>query len=469
MSDWSLPDGFRFGVATAAFQIEGGINGPGEPANNWARWERTGKVEPSGVAVDFWNTYEEHLDRAAGIGLNSFRLGIEWARCEPEEGRFDAAAFDRYEAILSACREHGLEPLVTLHHFTHPAWLGEDFWLDLASPQRYAEWASVAVARLQDHCRAWITINEPNVLALQTWVTGIFPPGRLASIPSTIRATDHLLTGHVLAYAAIKELQPDSVVSINPYSLSIYELDRLQTDLLSARAHGIGRNDVHDWLVERRDVVTQAIPHRGRGEKALRWFAGQSLPLDLALPRTLAAVYQSAHERTLDVTQIDYYDAAVSRKFRLPGHRTAGGRNWMPGRMLWDDHVEPRHLVDYARLGVEDGLDLWIVENGLCNRVAGGRGYQRGDNWNRVAYLRENLASVVDAIDAGIPITGYWHWTLTDNYEWGSYEPRFGLFGVDRRKGCDVLPLDSMGDDAAGAYRQMIGGLREGDRSVVGR
>ena len=469
MSEWSLPAGFRFGVATAAFQIEGGINGPGEPANNWARWERSGKVEPSGIAVDFWNRYEEHLDRAAALGLNSFRLGIEWARCEPADGAFDAEAFDRYETILRACRDRGLEPLVTLHHFTHPEWLGENFWLDLDSPQRYAEWASVAVGRLQAHCREWITINEPNVLALQTWITGIFPPGKLGSIPSCIRATDHLLTGHVLAYGIIKALQPDSIVSLNPYSLSIYELDRLQTDLLSARTHGIGRNDVHDWLVSRRDEVTKAIPHQGGGERALRWFAGQTLPLDLALPRALAAVYDSPHERTLDVIQIDYYDAAVSRKFRLPGHSTAGGRNWLPGRMLWDDHVEPNHLIDYARLAVEAELDVWVVENGLCNRVVGGRTHQRDDNWNRVAYLRENLAAVVDALDDGTAIGGYWHWTLTDNYEWGSYEPRFGLFGVDRSKGCEVLPFDSMGDDAAGAYRRIVDGLRSGDRSVVGR
>lgn len=469
MSEWSLPDGFRFGVATAAFQIEGGMNGPGQPTNNWARWERGGKVEPSGIAVDFWNRYEEHLDRAAALGLNSFRLGIEWARCEPVDGSFDVEAFDRYELILRACRERGMEPLVTLQHFTHPEWLGEEFWLDLDSPQRFAEWVSVAVGRLQGQCREWITINEPNVLALQTWMTGIFPPGKLASIPSMIRATDHLLCAHVLGYAEVKKLQPNSIVSINPYSLSVYELDRLQTDLLSARAHGVGRNEVHDWLVARRDDVTNALPHQGRRESGLRWFAGQSLPLDLALPRSLAAVYESAYDRTLDVVQIDYYDAAVSRKFRPPGHMTAGGRNWMPARMLWDDHVEPQHLADYLRVAVEQDLDVWIVENGLCNRVVGGRSYQRDDNWNRVAYLRENIAAMVDALDAGIPVGGYWHWTLTDNYEWGSYEPRFGLFGVDRSQGYEVLPFDSMGDDAAGEYRRIIDGLRNGHRSVVGR
>ena len=137
--DGLLPPGFRFGVATAGFQIEGGFNGPGEPANNWVRWERAGRVEPSGLAVDFWNRYEEHLDRAAALGCDAFRLGVEWARVEPAPGQVDDGALEHYATILDACRERGLEPLVTLHHFTHPAWLGEDFWLSGDAPERYAD------------------------------------------------------------------------------------------------------------------------------------------------------------------------------------------------------------------------------------------------------------------------------------------------------------------------------------------
>src|SRR6476620_5170234 len=104
---FALPEGFRFGVATAGFQVEGHFNGPGEARNNWYGWERDGRVEPSGIAVDFWERYEDHLDRAAAAGCDGFRLSIEWARCEPSEGEWDATAFDRYRAILDACRERG--------------------------------------------------------------------------------------------------------------------------------------------------------------------------------------------------------------------------------------------------------------------------------------------------------------------------------------------------------------------------
>src|SRR5439155_9926442 len=103
---------------------------------------------------------------------------------------------------------------------------------------------------------------------------------------------------------------------------------------------------------------------------------------------------------------------------------TAGGRWWEPGRPLWDDEIDPTGMRRYARLNAEPGLPLWIVENGLCNRVRRGVSYPRCDGWDRVRYLRTHLAAVVDAVDAGIPVGAYFHWTLADNYEWGSYEPR---------------------------------------------
>jgi beta-glucosidase/6-phospho-beta-glucosidase/beta-galactosidase len=111
-----------------------------------------------------------------------------------------------------------------------------------------------------------------------------------------------------------------------------------------------------------------------------------------------------------------------------------------------------------------------VVENGLCNRVRDGHAYPRLDGWDRPRYLREHLAAVMEAVDDGVPVAGYWHWSLVDNYEWGSYEPRFGLHGLDRT-GTDGGPRwqedDALGDDAAGAYRRIIGGLRAGDRSVL--
>jgi beta-glucosidase/6-phospho-beta-glucosidase/beta-galactosidase len=191
----------------------------------------------------------------------------------------------------------------------------------------------------------------------------------------------------------------------------------------------------------------------------------------------LDAIYASPHSRTLDALAIDYYDPVASNHLALPGHSTAGGRSMAPGTELWDDRVNPEGLTNYVRANVElssgaisrsdKPLELWIVENGMCNRVRNGRSYERADSWDRPRYMRENLAAVVDAIDSGLPVTAYYHWSLIDNYEWGSYEPRFGIHGVDRERNVKILDTDSMGRDAAGTYRRLIAGLRENDRSVL--
>jgi beta-glucosidase/6-phospho-beta-glucosidase/beta-galactosidase len=475
-------------VATAGYQIEGGYNGPAQVDNNWLAWEQVGRVEPSGNAVGFWERPEEALDRAAGLGCNSFRLGVEWARVVPDPDSVDRAALDRYAEIVAGCVDRGLEPLVTLHHFTHPAWLGEDFWLRPDAPDRYRAWAELAVDALAPSVRRWVTINEINVLILGSWLLGMFPPGRILAVDDAALAADNLLAAHVAGYEVIHRSRGDAAVTTNNACLSVYEHDRLLTDILLARSMGVDRRDLGGWLRERRRQHDSLIPPTGAGEHLLRRFSA-ALPLHGAMPRrggrrgdagsrgqpqrrAVEAVYGSPHERTLDTLGLDYYDPIAAHHFRLPGRRTAGGRNPLPTRQLWDDVPDPAGLT--RRLRVEHslvpGMPIWVVENGLCNRVHNGRSYGRLDGWDRPRYLREHMAAVVAAIDDGVPVRGYWHWSLVDNYEWGSYEPRFGLFGVDRHRGdrgIRWLETDAMANDAAGAYRRIIAGLQSGDRSVL--
>ena len=450
----TLPPGFRFGVATSGFQVEGGYNGPGEPANNWSGWEAEGRVEPAGIALDFWRQYERHLDKAAEAGCDAFRMSVEWARCEPREDELDDSAFDHYCAILDACHDRGLQPLVTLHHFTHPAWLGADFWLQPDSPERFRDWARTAVDRFAGRCSQWVTLNEINVVALLTYFAGAFPPGRRWDVAATVRTLDHMLAAHVLAYGAVKERQPQGVVTTNNYSLSVYELDRLLVDVLLARQHGVARYELRPWLEERRRRYHRAaVPKPSLFERVLRKRANSAVHMEQALPRAVAAVYESDRTCTLDVVSLDYYAPDAGHHVRRKG--------------LWDDPVRPEGLARYAGLGAEPGLEVWVAENGLCNRVVRGRSHARSDGWTRPRYLKAHLASLVDAVDRGVPITAYYHWSLADNYEWGSYEPRFGLYGVDRERGTRWTDVDSMGDTSAAAYRRIIEGLRAGDRSVL--
>ncbi len=464
-----LPEDFLFGVATAGFQIEGGFNGPGEPRNNWYRFESEGRVAPSGIALDFWGDPETHLDRAVAAGVDAFRFSVEWARCEPADGRIDDTALARYAEIIDACRARGLEPLVTLHHFTHPHWAGEDFWLSPGAPERFAEWATVAARALAPSARYWVTINEWNIYALQTYVTGDFPPARTGAVGDAIRAFDHLLAAHVAAYDAVHTVRPDAVVATNGFAFSTYGLERLGTDVLTARHHGVPRDELRAWLASRRNRYEAALPGRDALRQVLDRLVDRTIDLDLALPRTVEAVYSSPHRCTLDQLQTDYYNPDTLSHFRVPGHRTAGGRHWGPDRTLWDDVIDPDRFGAY--LGALDvpGLPLWVVENGLCNRRRNGRSFERTDGWDRPRYLQAHLRAVVEAADAGIDMGAYFHWCLADNYEWGSYEPCFGLYGIDRERGVRWMDTDAMGRDAAGVYRNLIAGLRNGDRSVLDR
>ena len=483
-----LPEDFFFGVATAGFQIEGGFNGPGQPANNWLTWERIGRVEPSGIAADFWAHPEEALDRAAGLGCNSFRLGLEWARVEPREGEIDDTALAGYARILDGCIERGMAPLVTLLHFTHPAWLGDEFWLRTDSSERYRAWVELALGTLAEKCRHWVTINEINAMGLGSWILGMFPPGRRMAFGDAAVAMDNLLAAHVLGYEAIHRARPDAIVTTNNASVTLYEFDALLTDILMARSMGIDRDDLDRWLDTRRARHYAGHPTSNRGEQALRKLSAATAPYGARSPRAetalgsrvrprspgraVDAVYASAHPRPLDVVGFDYYDPLAARHLRAPGHATAGGRGWSPAREQWDDIPDPAGLQAWlaAQHDMTPEIPLWIVENGLCNRVRNARSYPRLDGWDRSRYLRENIAAVVAAADAGLPVSGYWHWSLVDNYEWGSYQPRFGLFGLDRHHGptgAQWLDTDSMGGDAAGTYSRIIAGLRAGDRSVL--
>jgi beta-glucosidase len=488
-----LGDGFVIGVATSGYQVEGGYNGDGEPANNWADWERTGRVPRSGIACDFWQHPEEALDRAAAIGCNAFRLSVEWARLEPDSGRLDQAALERYVEILAMCASRGLDPIITLHHFTHPWWLGEEFWLRPGSPDRFARHVERILPALSEHCRRWVTINEPNIVMLMGWVEGAYPPGRRLAFADAYCVLDNLLTAHVLASDAIVALQPDAQVTCNTSSSSIYEHDRLGTDLLFMRSLGVDPSDVDRFVDERRALHDAAFPPHHAGEHFLRkffaavspygsnrgasggplWARARATTRRPGTRRVVQAVAASSQDSTLGAVGFDYYDPVASHALRIPGRRlSSGSRDWSTGRALWDLQPDPAAFGAWCR--VESALHptrpLWVVENGMATRVINGAPVPREDGWDRPRYVRTHLGAVADAVASGVPVESYLHWSLADNYEWGSYEPRLGIFGMERDATATKvhwMDTDAQGDDTAGAFARIVRGLQAGDRSVV--
>ena len=487
-----LGEGFLAGVATSGYQIEGGFNGEGEPHNNWSGWEATGRIERSGLACDFWRHPEEALDRAAAIGCDAFRLSVEWARLEPRPGDFDEAALERYAEIVSLCRARGMAPVVTLHHFTHPWWLGEEFWLRPGSPDVFARHVARVVPALAPHCRHWVTVNEPNIVMLMGWIEGAYPPGRRMAVSDALCVLDNLLAAHVLAADAIAAVDPVAEVTINTSSSSIYELDRMLLDLLELRAAGIDPADVDRYVDERRAVHDAAFPpHHAREALIRRFFAAVSpygamrepgwssgwsrlrrLVHRSAPRRVLQVAAASPRERTLGAVGFDWYDPVASHAMRIPGRRRPdGGRDWSAGRALWDVESHPSALQAWCatEAALRPGLPLWVVENGMASQVHGGQAVPRSDGLRRPQYVREHLSAVARSVADGVPVRAYLHWSLVDNYEWGSYEPRFGLFGLDRRDPDTVgwMDTDAQGDDAAGEFARVLAGLRAGDDSVL--
>lgn len=455
-----LPSDFIFGVSTSAFQIEGGYNSGSEPKNNWFNWEKKGRVEPSGIAARFWDLWETYIDLAASLKINSFRLSIEWSRIEPDKGVIDKSAISKYKQILSALNEKGLKPLITLHHFCNPYFWGENFWLNTESPQIFSDWVKLAVENFGEFSNWWITLNEPNIFPSAAYLFGIFPPGKVGDIKSCLICYDNMLSAHVKAYEVIKKNQPDSVISTNVSSSSIYEFERLGTDVLISKNFVEDPNEIKEFLLDSRDNLYKNLRRPTILEEILRKLYFKAVDYHKILKSTKNLIFSSEYPFFLDVIQIDFYNPWAAFHVRMPFHKTAGGRYKLPARALWDDLVDPESFLEFIKASYIAPFKLWVVENGICNRVKNGRSYQRADGYTRPLLFKHYLPKLIEARNSGVELMGYWHWSLMDNYEWGSYEPRFGIYGIDRQRGAKILDTDAMGYDSAACYREMIESLR---------
>ncbi len=212
MTGTPFPEGFSWGTATAAHQIEGGNTN-----NDWWRWEHTpgsGVAEPSGDACDSWNRWAEDVALVAELGFDNYRFSLEWSRIEPEPGEWSTAALDHYRRICDALLEEGVEPVVTFHHFTTPNWLAErGGWESSETPDRFARYCEVAGGALNAVMTRACTLNEPNAVATMGWVLGMFPPGkqepRLAS-----QATENLVAAHRAGVQALRSAAPGVPVGL---------------------------------------------------------------------------------------------------------------------------------------------------------------------------------------------------------------------------------------------------------------
>jgi beta-glucosidase len=390
-TEYSFPQGFLWGAASASHQVEGG--------NRWNDWweaESNGKLpHRSGDACNHYELFEQDFDLARSLGHNAHRFSIEWSRVEPEMGVFSVAALEHYASVLQALRDRGIEPVVTLHHFTNPVWFARrGGWLrgDCHEPfARYVE----KVARHLPAVRYWVTINEPTVLVKHGYLTGDWPPFVKRAPRRAALAMQGLARAHLAAYDVLRRVQPDCGVSFAHSAPLIVACDaRRRLDRYSVW--------LRNWILHR--------------------YFFKLIGVDLERP--------SGRPPSLDWVGLNYYTRSIVRhrwrgRALLVGtdcfdthHEDLGARNSL-GWEIYSDGLRAV-LQRFAELG----LPVMVTENGLPS--------ERDEL--RVVFIREHLQAVARALGAGVPVLGYLHWTLTDNFEWAlGTTAKFGLAAVDSR------------------------------------
>lgn len=367
-----FPDNFLWGTATSAHQVEGeNIH------SDWWEWEFQQPLNlRSGKACDEYHLYEKDFDLAKKLNTNAHRLSIEWARIEPEEGKFDEGEIKHYVQVLKALKRRGFIVMLTLWHFTLPAWLAKKGgWANGASIKYFDRFVKRVVPELAQNVNFWITLNEPSVYAYMAYLVGSWPPQKKSNLSSLI-VTWNLAQAHKKAYSTLHSLVKDAKVGIahnvqsfEPYHKHSFAEQILValSDLLTNHLFYFLTKSYHDFL-----GINYYFHHRFRHQGGI-------------LPKV-----SEVSEEYRDVSDLG-----------------------------WE--VYPEGIFDVLT-DLSNHLPIFITECGIAST----------NDDRRSRFLIHYLQEVYRAIQAGVKVKGFFYWSLIDNFEWHrGFEPRFGLIEVD--------------------------------------
>ena len=428
--DWStldtssvtFPSDFLWGTATAAHQVEGGNTG-----NNWSRWEtlRDEKGRPRvhnddrcGAACEHFTRYPQDMARMRDeLGMNAYRFSIEWSRIEPARGRFDPAAIAHYHQMIDAALAHGLEPMVTLHHFTHPLWFEElgsfEREENIAHILRFTE---LCLREYGDKVPRWCTFNEPGPFSVMGWALGVFPPGK-KDIRLFATVLRNLLVAHLRMVQLARSLPCGNRIQIGLVK-NIFQLDPYR------------RYSPLDWLLCR--VADQFY------NEAILTFLREGV-FHLQVPG-LAWRHEEWPEAkgATDFIGLNYYANLLLDPFmrREPPFET----RLRPGQTATDMPYAIYAEGFYRAIKQISTLNkpIYITENGVADAKDDGR---------RAQWISRYLYAMRKAMDEGADVRGFYYWSFMDNFEWAEgYAMRFGLYEVDyatqeRRLRAGAAPL----------------------------
>jgi len=384
-----FPSDFLWGVATAGHQNEG----DNVTSDTWFLENVTPSVfqERSGKATNGWELWESDLDLVAGMNLNAYRFSVEWARIEPAEGEFSDEALAHYESVIDGCLARGLGPIVTFNHFTSPHWFAQrGAWLDPAAPDLFARYCGVVMDRFGDRIALAVTFNEPDLPELLTW----------AHLPEFVVELERQTLEAAGREAGVEKYRAGNVM--------------LREDFAGMRA---GMTAGHRAAKAAIKAVRADLP------------VGLSLAMvdDVAGPggeatrdRKRAEVYEHwlVLARDDDFVGVQNYERIVyGPDGQLPPEPGASVNGM--GTAVEPDSL--RGAVEYAYAVA--GVTILVSEHGVGTE----------DDSIRAGFLEPSLEGLAQAIADGVPVIGYCHWTLMDNFEWiFGYGPKLGLHRVDR-------------------------------------
>ncbi len=381
---------FLWGSATSSHQVEGGNFN-----NDWWEWEKMGKIktgDSSYVACNHYHRFKEDYSMIKFLNNNSYRFSIEWSRIEPEQGEFDEKEIEHYVEMLEELRKQDIEPVLTLHHFTIPLWLKNIGGVESKEfPAIFASFVKRVIPYFKDYVKYWITINEPVILAYMGYLTGAWPPG-IKNMRRAFKVMRNLLFAHAKAYDIIKEVKPDSMISIAHNIVIFNPASCNPLDIWLAKL-------VNNYFnIASLTPFTDGIIRRPLGNNE----------------------FNPNLKNKLDYIGLNYYTRGFI-KFTLKGPVEV--KKDFP---LTDFGYEyyPQGLHEAIMKLKPFNLPIMITENGIADR----------EDKLRSEFLRESVKAMVKAIKEGVELIGYMYWSLMDNFEWvEGYSMRFGLFEVDFR------------------------------------
>lgn len=410
-----FPAGFVWGAATAAYQVEGGFQADGRGESIWDRFAHApGRVrngDTGDVACDHYHRYREDVALVAELGLDAYRFSVSWPRVLPDgTGAVNRAGLDFYDRLVDELLGKAVAPHLTLYHWDLPQALEErGGWPVRSTAEAFAAYADIVARRLGDRLASIATINEPWCPAHLGYATGLHAPGR-TDPGAAGAAAHHLLVGHGLAMQAIRAAAPRTPAGI---VLNFEALEPASDRLLDLEAAAIANEQMNAWFLD--PIAGRDYPVAGG--RSWNWRQEEILPGDPGLIAT-----------PIDFLGVNYYTRRRPQSPLLPAAEPPAQSPECTA-MGWEVH--PEGLTDVllfvqSRTG---DLPLYVTENGAAYELDPADPTCDPD---RVSYLARHVAAAHRAIELGVPLRGYFAWSLLDNFEWHEgYAYRFGLVHVD--------------------------------------